>query len=302
MTCSYCGSRNADDEHRCQRCGRRPSDTLTSGYRTDGALATKARPVPHVAPPERTPSAPPNFSGAVQRNLFQERPASNVIPFESFAPAPAPPPRTRTAPQPKTAPQTKTAAQTKPSAKTGAARRTPKVVEGQGSLDFLPPAPTKPRTLGTTVDSVIYCEAPVATALHRALAAAVDWSMVLIAYGLFLATYALCGGQFAFNKLNGMVFGGALLLIALTYGLFWTIANSETLGMHWAHLRLTTFDGFPPDKRQRFARFAGSCLSLCTVVGLLWSLADEESLAWQDHISGTFPTPRALDAQIFHRK
>jgi hypothetical protein len=35
----------------------------------------------------------------------------------------------------------------------------------------------------------------------------------------------------------------------------------------------------------------GSCLSVCSVVGLLWSLVDEESLAWQDHISGTFPTP-----------
>jgi hypothetical protein len=34
----------------------------------------------------------------------------------------------------------------------------------------------------------------------------------------------------------------------------------------------------------------GSCLSVCTAVGLLWLLVDEESLAWQDHISGTFPT------------
>jgi uncharacterized RDD family membrane protein YckC len=125
---------------------------------------------------------------------------------------------------------------------------------------------------------------------------------VLIAYGLFLATYYLCGGQFAADKLNVMVFGGALLLIAVTYGLFWTVANTETAGMRWCHLRLTTFDGFRPDGRQRIARFAGSCLSLCTVVGLLWSLADEECLAWQDHISGTFPTPRALDSQIFRRR
>jgi len=142
----------------------------------------------------------------------------------------------------------------------------------------------------------------VATTLHRAVAAALDWSMVLIAYGLFLATYRLCGGQFAFDKLNAIVFGSALLLIGLTYGLFWTIANSETAGMRWTHLKLTTFDGFQPDMRQRVTRFAGSCLSFCTIVGLLWSLVDEESLTWQDHISGTFPTPRALDSQIFVRR
>ena len=72
--------------------------------------------------------------------------------------------------------------------------------------------------------------------------------------------------------------------------------------MHWTHLRLTTFDGFRPELRQRLLRFAGSCLSLCTVVGLLWSLADEESLTWQDHISRTFPTPRELESQVFHRR
>ena len=33
---------------------------------------------------------------------------------------------------------------------------------------------------------MINCEAPVATLLHRAVAAALDASMVLIAYGLFL--------------------------------------------------------------------------------------------------------------------
>ena len=291
MTCSYCGSRNGPGENRCQRCGRKPSDSLNTGYRTDGALAAKLQPVAHFEALERARSAaPPNFSGAVQRPLFQDRPASNVIPFESFSPAPPP-----------AKPRAKAAATGKTAAKP-LARRTSKVVEGQGSLDFLPAAPAKPRTLGTTVDSVIYCEAPVATSLHRAVAAALDWSMVLTAYGLFLIAYYLCGGEFAFNKVNGMVFGGAFVVIAVTYGLFWTIANSETAGMRWCHLRLTTFDGFRPDLRQRFARFAGSCLSLCTVVGLLWSLADEESLAWQDHISGTFPTPRALDMQIFHRK
>lgn len=248
-------------------------------HRTDGALATKLQPVATPEPADQAPPRPVNLARAVQSNLpFQ--PPSKIIPFESFAPR---------APEP-----------ARPRAKS--AKRPSRVVEGQGTLDFLPAMPAKARTLGTTVEAVIYCEAPVATTLHRAVAAALDWSMVLIAYGMFLVIYWMAGGQFALNKLNAMVFGGSLLLIAVTYGLFWTISGAETAGMYWAHLRLTTFDGFRPDGRQRLLRFLGSCLSLCTVIGLLWSLADEESLTWQDHISGTFPTPRALESQIFQRR
>jgi hypothetical protein len=67
-------------------------------------------------------------------------------------------------------------------------------------------------------------------------------------------------------------------------------------------LRLTTFDGFPLEPRQRLLRFAAACLSRCTLLGLFWSLADEENLAWQDHISRTFPTPREVDSQVFRRR
>jgi uncharacterized RDD family membrane protein YckC len=283
MTCSYCGSRNADDEHRCRRCGRRPGDILTAG-----ALATKPQPVmnpgleevkqPRVAAP--APQSVPNFRRAEQGLLFPDR-SSNVVPIRPQAPAP----------------RTRTAAATAP-----AARRAPRVSEAQGSLEFLSAAQPKPRTLGTTVEAVIYCEAPVATPLHRAMAAAADWSMVLIGYGLFLLVFHLAGGEFVLNKLGVMVFGGALLAIVLTYGLFWAIAGRETAGMTWAHLRLTTFDGFPPERKQRLLRFVSSCLSVPSVAGVLWALADEESLAWQDHMSRTFPTPRESESHVFRRR
>jgi uncharacterized RDD family membrane protein YckC len=173
----------------------------------------------------------------------------------------------------------------KPRTKTGT-----RVPEGQGKLEFLEAAPSKPRTLGTTVEARIYCDAPVANPLHRAVAAALDWAMVLIAYGCFLLAFRLLGGQVVLNKTNLMVFGAALLLIGFTYGVLPAIAGTETLGMRFARLRLTTFDGFALEPRHRLLRMLGSCLSVCSAVGLLWSLVDEESLAWQDHISGTFPT------------
>src|SRR5262249_29140967 len=152
-----------------------------------------------------------------------------------------------------------------PSAKPAShAPRRPRIVEGQGSLDFLPAEPPQPRKLPTTVEAVIYCEAPVATPLHRAVAAALDWAMVLIGYGLFLLTSCLAGGGFVLKASSLGVFGAALLLIGFTYGLFWTLARTETPGMRWAQLRLTNFDGFPLEPRERVLRFAGSCLCYCT--------------------------------------
>jgi uncharacterized RDD family membrane protein YckC len=169
-------------------------------------------------------------------------------------------------------------------------------------LEFLPATADQPRTLGTTVEAVIICEAPVATPIHRAIAAVLDWAMVFLGYGLFLLAYSLAGGQFVMGKSNLIIFAATLSLVAFTYGLFWAIAGTETAGMRWVGLRLSTFEGFPPEPQQRLLRFAGSCLSLGTVVGLLWSLADEESLGWQDHISRTFPTPRLSESQIFCRR
>lgn len=220
-----------------------------------------------------------------QPSLFQ--PSSNVIPFESYAPVePRPRPKTEGAPAKTNRP----------------ARRGARVPEGQGSLDFLAPAPPKPRTLSTTVEAVIFCDAPVAVKLHRAVAAALDWAMVLIAYGAFLTVFLMMGGSITLNKPNVMVFGSVLLLFAAVYGLLWSLAGAETMGMRWTQLKLMTFDGFPPDKRQRLMRFAGSSLGLCTVIGLAWSLVDEEGLGWQDHMSRTFPTPLEAENMTLIRR
>jgi uncharacterized RDD family membrane protein YckC len=256
----------------------------------NGALATQLQPVARMRLVERAqpqqdqpPREAPDLSHAVQSSLFQER--SNVIAM--------PAPRVESKPRSRTEAPARTTSQ-KP-----APRRARAVPEGQGSLDFLPPAPAKPRQLGTTVEAVIYCEAPVATTLHRAVAAALDWSMVLLGYGLFLLGFYLSGGQFEFTKTNITAFGAMFLLTGFAYGVIFAWAGTETPGMRWTQLRLTTFDGFPPDRRQRTVRFVASCLSRCTQLGLLWSLADEESLAWHDHISRTFPTPRDSRTLMF---
>jgi len=298
MSCDYCGAPNPHPEERCPRCGRRRfGPARTTDLRVDGALATQPHATPAAGFSESSRSR--DLSNAVQPRLFYDRPAPNVIPFEAFAPPPpARPARRQRSSGAKT--PTRSDIPSKPVAKAtrSGSRRAP-APETQGRLDFLPPATPKPRTLGTTVEASIYCEAPVATPLHRSLAAAADWSMVLIGYGVFLIAFRLLGGAFITNKIGLAVLGGALPLIAIVYGLIFAIARSETAGMRWMHLELVTFDGERPEGRAWLWRFLGSLLSHATVFGLFWTFVDEESLGMQDHISSTFPTPRESNCQVF---
>jgi uncharacterized RDD family membrane protein YckC len=236
-----------------------------------GALAAQMQPAPEPASDnlEYSSGAGADMGRAVQRQLFH---SSNVIPFETYAP-------------------TRGETRRRPSGKTGA-RRIPRTAENeqQGKLDFLPPQAPKPRTLGTTVEAVIYCELPVAFLMHRAVATLLDWSITLIAYGLFLAAYKLAGGAFYLNRENLAVFGGAFLLVGFTYTLMWAIMGCDSAGARWTGLRLVTFEGFQPEIRQRVLRCAGAALTVCSAFGLLWPLLDEEALGWRDHISRTFAT------------
>ena len=200
MTCSFCGSRNSESETRCRKCGRKPGDTLngqSSFTRTDGALATKLQPV-HFEVDAPPPNRPP--IRGVQQHLFADR-QSNVIPIAIYSP-----PRV----------------EWKPHQKRAAPRRRP-APEGQGALDFLPPETPKPRTLSTTVEAVVSCDSPVAPAAHRAIAGAIDCGFALLGYAIFLGSYFMLGGEFTWNRLNLEIFGGALVLIAFTYGLVWTL-------------------------------------------------------------------------------
>lgn len=294
MNCSYCRTWNPETEHRCRRCGRRLngsandtlSDTVTH-YQLNGVAGNLAA---VLEPVRRQPAAQPQTRETVVRNsspqgtLFSERPVSNVIPFESLAPGYTRAPVPRRAPAaPKTAPGLN-----KPASKRET--RSAETVD-QPSLDFLPAAPLAPRTLPTTVEAQIFCDAPVATTSHRMLAAFLDLSVILMGYALFVLVFYLRAGELFLNRLNLIVFGAALVLIALFYGLIWMLAKTETPGMRWTHLRLINFDGFPPDRYHRALRYFSTLISVAPgCLGLLWALVDEESLTWHDHISKTFPT------------
>jgi uncharacterized RDD family membrane protein YckC len=285
MTCSYCRYLNLDDERRCRRCGRPQYDIYAAA--NTGALA--AVPDPARSEPSRAPvvsEAAPPASAPRQAMLFHDRPAGKVIPFDGVFDPPA-------QPRPRTVTRTSTRA----------GRRSGGPNDAQPSLEFLQPVPATPRKLSTTVEAVIDCDAPVAAPMHRACAAAIDGSMILIAYGLFLTVFHLLGGSFPSSKPVILVMGAAAVLIAMFYGFVWVCAGGRTPGMRALRLTLINFDGYPPDGTSRWLRYLGACLGYCAGgLGLLWALLDEESLAWHDHISKTFPTFHGPETSFVSRR
>src|ERR1039457_862154 len=285
MTCSYCRYLNLDDERRCRRCGRPQYDVYA--MTTEGALA--AAPQPARSEPSRAPEVSRAAQPAAvprQAMLFQDRPSGKVIPFDGVFDPPPPP-------------KTKTVTHTS----TRVARRPGAPNDAQPSLEFLQPAPPAPRKLSTTVDAVIDCDAPVAAPMHRACAAAIDGSMILIACGLFLTVFHLLGGSFPSTKPVILIMVAAAVLIAMFYGFVWVCAGGQTPGMRALRLTLINFDGYQPDGTSRWLRYLGACLGYCAGgLGLLWALLDEESLAWHDHISKTFPTFYGPETSFVRRR
>lgn len=135
------------------------------------------------------------------------------------------------------------------------------------------------------------CNAPVAGISQRVLAFAIDAALVAAISGSVIAGAVLFGGV-EFTGRQGVVFcGAAVLLVWLLYQLLWCAANMDTAGMSWVRLRCLDFNGCRPTPRQRFIRFAMFCLGvLAAGLGVAWAVVDEEHLAWQDHVSETFPT------------
>jgi uncharacterized RDD family membrane protein YckC len=164
----------------------------------------------------------------------------------------------------------------------------------QSTLDFLPPPNVQAsRTLKTTVEAVIYCDSPVASPFHRAVAALLDGSMIFLGLGVFVGIFEIFGGPFVWTRESVTIWLAAAGLIAMFYGFIWTLCGRETAGMNWTNLRVINFNGFPPDGKTRAVRLIGCWLSYCSgTIGILWALMDEEGLTWHDHMSKTFPTIR----------
>jgi uncharacterized RDD family membrane protein YckC len=313
MQCRYCRAWSEEDERRCVRCGRRlhlaasrpmglpdlpGMDTMPLSTATAPALEIvpdrEPQPVPEraqaaAASSGQSTQSSHQTSSSFQTSLFRD--ASNgpkVIPIPTLMPV-----RNRTNPEweredrvrDESAQKRRAARPPKAAARNGSHRS-----DSQQSLDFYGAHGGQP-ALGTQVEAVIYCDAPVALPAHRMIAAMFDAAMVLLAAGLVMGIFAIAGGSAAIMAGNAVFFLAVTGILALFYRFLWCLANGDTPGMRFAGLRLVDFDGRVPDRERRGMRQVAGILSLISAgLGLVWALVDEESLTWHDHISKTFPT------------
>jgi len=275
MQCVYCQAWNEQDERRCIRCGRKLHSAAPRPAPDSYPLTGAAAPALEALPGGQRQLSAPRAEVSYQPSLFRDAAGGpKVIPIPTLTPA-----KSTEARRPQPATQGRRA-------NLGARRG----ADSQQSLDFRGAEGSSP--LGTEVEAVIYCDAPVALPVHRLMAAAVDGGMILIAMALFTAIFYWSGGHIVVSKQTAPLLAGVVAAVALFYRLLWCLADGDTPGMRFAGLRLVNFDGRRPDRDQRGVRQAAYLLSLLSAgLGLVWALVDEENLTWHDHISKTFPTP-----------
>jgi len=267
MTCRYCSAWNHEEEHRCSRCGRRlhlaNARAAPDTYPIQTATAPDLMEYAQVGAAAREAETSRSSKAIYQRSLFREQVTAIPVLRSVDASEAIRPPRPS---RPRTA---------------------RKVHADQQALDF------GSARVRTALEAVIYCDAPVATPIHRTLALALDASMILMALGLFVITFQLAGGEVVLNAHTIPMFGSIAVVFGFFYHFLFVIANGDTPGMCWTQLRLLNFDGQRPDRDQRCYRLVAKCLSfLAAGLGVLWAVVDEEKLGWHDHISRTFPSPR----------
>jgi uncharacterized RDD family membrane protein YckC len=279
MECRYCQAVNAEDDHRCSRCGRRLR--MTPVYTSSAAApalhyVNESNPAPKAASSAGVavePALPPLTRKPItyQPSLFSSRELPRVVAFETIAPSVLEPPVRKTiSPKPRA--------------------RQRRVIPGQQSLEFAPAAGSG--RYAHPAEGTIYCDAPVAVTAHRAIAAALDGSLIVIGLAVFGAIFYMAGGTVAINSKTLPLLVGVVAVVTFFYKLLWCLANGDSAGMKWTRLALVNFDGQRPTRTQRMHRLASGALSFCAAgLGFLWALVDEETLTWHDHISRTFPTP-----------
>jgi uncharacterized RDD family membrane protein YckC len=284
LVCQYCRANNDEESHRCTRCGRRVDDDSRSRR-------------PDMFPVSRGAAAPALEAPALAAPVLDD---ASTAPIQAAGPQlvtelPKPSERNDYAVQASLfGPQEVVKKVAPPRKQPVASPSRPKRERpSQHALDFNALSAGGVPTLSASVGPMVYADAPVAVPAHRAVAAALDNSLVLIAIGVFLATLYFAGHEIVLTKVTVPLYVAGALLISLFYRVFFCIAESDTLGMHWTGLRLLNFDGRCPSRKERVNRVLGTCVSIIALgIGFAWTLVDEDQLSWHDHISKTFPSPR----------
>lgn len=125
---------------------------------------------------------------------------------------------------------------------------------------------------------------------RRICAGLIDCALIGAAFALFVAVSHVLLPKLTLTKPM------LLAAIALAAG-FWAVYQylflvyrTTTLGMHFAGVRLSTFKGSTPGRRQRFRRLLALYFSTASLMmGWMWAFVDADALCWHDRISQTYP-------------
>lgn len=258
MNCPYCQSFVHEQDHRCPRCARR----CGSASHVPMPILTAAAPaLDYFVPSERTLPRPELAAATVRADQRVLQFPPHRIGLESAA---TPEPLQLTV------------------------SHAPMALGAWEQARSARPRPCGP----TSQESAIYTHHPVAGLMHRAMACALDAGLALAGVGLFLAVLMLARVPVVFDAHSMPVFALACVAIHLFYEWLWAAADVDSPGVRATGLRLLHFDGRAPHSRQRLIRALGGLLGIGAAgLGVLWSVADEETLAWHDHMSGTFLSP-----------
>ena len=338
MICSYCGHWNSDQETRCGHCGRRaersgretggraPAETAASSfsrlppisrgrasrgemppplpqwkkqlnlkletYRSRQQTGKQAVAVAEQPPPENRPSLPP---------------PTNVIAFQAPAPSAVgvsvetepPPSKThdwrRIEKAARTLPPLQRSFEDLINEQTYAGA-TDQVASGETPLPETR-APQAP-------DATLQQDHAVAPIQARVIAGVLDFSLVVVALGVFLGIFHTGGGTVGTGPEAFRTLAFAFLGLLFFYWIFYLRYVGETAGMTWMKLRVRSLDGGTPTPFQKWLRAGGTILSYCAAgLGFLWSVVDEDKLTWHDRMSRTYltqlpPAPRTpLDVE-----
>jgi uncharacterized RDD family membrane protein YckC len=329
MICSHCGFSNDTSEHRCSRCGRPLQLRMgaywrRSGLETDSMLASLPAGGLSEPPPPRQPLWKQELNkklegyrdrqkqGETERlaTLAEEAQAqraesrADAAPGRMAAAAGAGGGRKRQLPVAArpvgpAGPKPKVEAnwrRVSPPPESPKLPPLPKPAEAAAAAKSKarPQAPTTQPPSGAADQRrtrEVAAAAPIAPLAIRAVAGILDFSIIVVALGVFLAVFYLMGGV-ALTDLEGLrSISVAFLAIVCFYWIFYVGYLGGTSGMNWLGLRVLNFDGEPPSGAQRRTRALGTILSTLSLgLGFAWSIADEEKLTWHDRMSKTFVT------------
>jgi uncharacterized RDD family membrane protein YckC len=274
-----------------------PIEVVTSGI-CDLPVATRE---PEASPPG--PEASPAEVSAPPELLARDQPPTLAEALVEIDREPSPPPLPRPRPKRKVIAFPRQAAGARELHRLAdpVLLEQPRILDVPEELEALPTTPfldglqfgpAAQPMVAAHADSV---ELPFRAAgrARRLYAGVLDCLLVALATMVFAAVGYKMLPKLTFSKPLLMTAATLPILLWAVYQYVLMVYGGATAGTRLAKIRLTTFKGNSPSRRQRRHRVMAFYFSTASfAMGLLWAFVDVDSLCWHDRISRTYLTDR----------